>query len=435
MSRNIMTTKKEDLEEKQLKDTQIGKLIFTEYKQKKCALLISENRLKAAQFFPKNVSKIGAIYVAKVKNVVKNIDAYFVEIENREICFLPKAECQTPYILNREFDGRILEGDEILVQVTRDPQKTKQASVSTNISISNSYFAIGIGTKKTGFSNKISKEDKIKLQNILIENDILNQNQLSDRLMDTTSQSIGLVIRTQAIDLLNNINELLNQFQNLWNEFNLILTHAKYRSCFSCLKNAQSELESVFNSLVYPQEYNEIITDNEELFKELKSIKENNNTEFLQNDIQIRLYQDKKLSLKNLYSLEAKMETALNSRIWLKSGGYLIIEQTEALTVIDVNSGKNEPKKASYESQYLINKEAGAEIALQMRLRNLSGIIIVDFINMESEEMKSSLIKEMKRLTNTDKIKTSVIDITALGLMEITRKKTTKTLKEQFLLS
>ena len=118
--------------------------------------------------------------------------------------------------------------------------------------------------------------------------------------------------------------------------------------------------------------------------------------------------------------------------MWLKSGGYLVIEPTEALTVIDVNSGKYEASKDSEETALHINMEAAKEIALQLRLRNLSGIIIVDFINMAREDSRSQVLSLLKRRTADDRLQTTVVDMTPLGLVEITRKKKNKPLWEQF---
>ena len=123
---------------------------------------------------------------------------------------------------------------------------------------------------------------------------------------------------------------------------------------------------------------------------------------------------------------------ALERRVWLKSGGYLIIEPTEALTVIDVNSGKYEARKGYGETCRKINLEAAEEIALQLRLRNLSGMILVDFINMEEEEEKTELLSCLRKLVKSDKVKTTVVDMTPLGLVEITRKKVNKPLAEQW---
>ena len=115
----------------------------------------------------------------------------------------------------------------------------------------------------------------------------------------------------------------------------------------------------------------------------------------------------------------------------MNSGAYLIIEQTEAMYVIDVNSGKNNSKKSSDSYVLSVNMEAAKEIMRQIRLRNLSGIIIIDFINMEDETMKEQLMQELKRLAKLDRIQTTIVDMTPLGLIEITRKKTKRSLRAQ----
>ena len=138
------------------------------------------------------------------------------------------------------------------------------------------------------------------------------------------------------------------------------------------------------------------------------------------------------MPLSVLYSVESKLETALASRVWLKSGGYLIIEPTEALTVIDVNTGKYEAGKDPQETYRRINLEAAEEVAIQLVLRNLSGIIIVDFINMQSASYNRELLNHLKALVQKDKVQTHVVDMTPLGLVEITRKKISKPLREQF---
>ena len=130
--------------------------------------------------------------------------------------------------------------------------------------------------------------------------------------------------------------------------------------------------------------------------------------------------------------VEAAQEEALDTRVWLKCGGYLVIEPTEAMTVIDVNSGKNEAKKAGEDTYYQVNLEAAEEVARQLRLRNLSGIIIVDFINMAEKERQKELLETLKNLTAGDPQHPRIVDMTPLGLVEITRKKSHPTLAEQF---
>ena len=174
-------------------------------------------------------------------------------------------------------------------------------------------------------------------------------------------------------------------------------------------------------------ELDEIVTDSPLLFDRLSAfVKETCPTL----SGRLRLYTDD-YSLHKLYSLETELERALSERVWLKSGGFLVIQPTEAMTVIDVNTGKFTGKKNAEETFLKLNLEAAREIALQIRLRNLSGIIIVDFIDMETEESREELMRYLDSLLSSDQIKTTLVDMTKLGLVEITRKKVRRPLAEQ----
>ena len=143
-------------------------------------------------------------------------------------------------------------------------------------------------------------------------------------------------------------------------------------------------------------------------------------------------YNDSMLTLNHLYGIETKIEKALQEKVWLNSGGYLIIQPTEAMNVIDVNSGKAIAGKKNTERHFLkINLEAAVEIAKQIRLRNISGIIIIDFIDMEEEASKKELIETLEREIKKDSVKTVFVDMTKLNLVELTRKKMRKSLAEQ----
>ena len=439
MSRNITVTKPlESDAEKALRKTDNGKLIFTAYQDRMCAFLIYADRLRAMQVLEEMPSKIGAIYIAKVKNVVKNIDACFVEIADGEICFLPLREANVAFLLNRSVDGRILEGDELLVQVVRDAQKTKQASVTTKISLANDAFAISLGDTRIGYSGKLSKDEKQRVSDFLDAEGLQKKGHLIPWKSfqwknvpwknDTEKQPspYGLVVRTLAKDLSpeelsDNLNAIKEQWDNLFHT-------ALHRTCFSCLKEAEPGFVAVLKQLVYSYEYEEILTDDDELFLEIQKYCSEHLPEKL-----VRHYQDNMLSLGKLYGLDSKADMALGTRVWLKSGGYLVIEPTEAMTVIDVNSGKYEAGKGTQETAFRINCEAAEEIALQLRLRNLSGMILVDFINMDSKEREEQLLQQLKVAVRGDKQKTNVIDMTALGLVEITRKKSYKPLREQLI--
>lgn len=450
MSRKIEPRASVDLteEERQLRKTDCGKLLFTSYCGQNCALLIQGDRLVEALFFPKKPSKIGAIYIGKVKNMVKNIDACFVEIANGELCFLPGKSAATFQVLNRRQDGRILEGDELLVQVVRDAQKSKQASVTTQISLSNDYFVISMGAKKVCYSAKLSSKQKESLETLLLEHGIsgpdgclaqecralLSEEESRKLRQDGAAldsyalPSTGMIVRTKAAES-ESPEELLRQFHELFAEYFQLLHYARYRSCFTCLKEAETEVASAIKQFTGSAEAKsfEVITDQKALYEQLKNDGQEKGIPW-----NLRFYADDMLPLSALYSLESKMKTALSSKVWLKSGGYLVIEPTEALTVIDVNSGKYESGKEAQDTYRKINLEAAEEVAFQLRLRNLSGIIIVDFINMRSRDDNNMLLQTLRKFVKQDRVNTTIVDMTPLGLVEITRKRTSRPLREQF---
>lgn len=466
MSRNIKPRTSLTLteEEAALHRAEGEKLIFTSYRGRKCALHLQEGRLVEASFFPEEPGKMGAVYVGRVKNLAKNIDACFVEIAKGETCFLSMRNAVSPCLLNRRFDGRLLVGDELPVQVVRDAQKTKQAAVTAQISLADDYIAMALGPVRTGYSTKLHREKKEAIKKFfhqagILENDCLVQELVKEKAGQEGEgiPSVGIVVRTRAQEI--SEEELLGHFQAVLEQFAGLMHTAMHRCCFSCLREAEDGAEAVLEQFAgdsSPSEVSwegdgprsiqaitaekaekaeeeqvppgEVITDQEEIYKQLsRYIREQ------ELPVKIRFYQDSMLSLSALYGLEHRIEEALGSRVWLKSGGYLVIEHTEALTVIDVNSGKCEAEKTSQETYRGINLEAAAEIAVQLKLRNLSGIILVDFINMQSGKDNAELMQYLRTRVRQDRVKTTVVDMTPLGLVEITRKKTSKPLREQFL--
>ena len=178
----------------------------------------------------------------------------------------------------------------------------------------------------------------------------------------------------------------------------------------------------------YKEGLAEIVTDQPDIYESLsvycrkyKDLEE----------IPLRLYQDPMYSLASLYNLNRQIERALQKTVWLKSGGYLVIEPTEALTVIDVNTGKSVLGKNAQRHFMTVNLEASEEIARQIRLRNISGIIIIDYIDLESGKERDRLLEELKRQVKPDPVPVQVHDITSLGLVEVTRKKVEKSLAER----
>lgn len=442
MSRNIIANHtKAPMEAKQEEKTEEGKLIFSKYRGKNCAMLIKGTRLLAMQSLDENAGQIGAIYVGKVKNVARNLNACFVELADGKVGFLSQKDCQYYFScditksIKKQSGGKkekekltLCQGDEILVQVKSESHHTKQLTLTAHVSLANEMAAISLGADRIGYSTKLSEEKKTQIKHWLKEEGLRENDHFSfAKIWNETPEDlpcpahVGIVVRTQAQHC--EKEKFFQELGHLAQEFAAMLRSSLHRTCFSCIKEAPPSFVSIMDKLVYPYEYSEIVTDDKEFYGQLQAYCEKTLC-----DKSVRLYEDSMISLSKLYALETKIETAFHTNVWLKSGGYLVIQPTEALTVIDVNSGKYEGKKGGF----WVNCEAAEEIALQLRLRNLSGIIIVDFINMEDEGQEEELLKYLRSLVRQDKQKAFVVDMTPLGLVEITRKRESCTLKEQF---
>lgn len=380
-------------------------IVITEYKNRICALGFKQNQLEELHVDTQE-SLLNSIYIAKVKNISKNINAAFVELYDGQMAFLPLDDViGCPFIATA--DGRLREGDEIPVQVIKEAVKTKDPVVTTKLSISGAYCVVSLDKRKGEFqfSKKLSSTKKEAIHNAL--RDFI------------FPEDYAIVIRTGA-EQLNDYQVLKDELTALVSKMDDIVLKTKTRTCFSCIyEGIPSYIEYLHH--IANTDYEEIVTDIQAVYEALQASYKGN--------MPIRFYNDS-FPLSKLYSIETKMEELFAKKVHLKSGANLIIEYTEAMIVIDVNTAKNITKKDKDTHIYKINLEAAQEIARQLRLRNLSGIIIVDFINMENEEYQTELIREFKRLLKHDPVPCNFIDITSLGLVEITRKKMQKPIYE-----
>ena len=203
-------------------------------------------------------------------------------------------------------------------------------------------------------------------------------------------------------------------------------TERNTTACSALIYENQPEYLQVLQN-VYEQDLEEIVTDNRELYEQVARYLEY----YGMPAEKLRLYEDKLLPLSRLYSLETVLKEALSEKVWLKSGAFLVIQQTEAFVSIDVNTGKYTGKKDMQETFRKINLEAAKEIARQLRLRNLSGMILIDFINLKEQKDKDELLQTLQRYLNQDPVKGNVVDITKLNIVEVTRKKIRKSLAEE----
>lgn len=373
------------------------------------AAAFDEKRMTQIQVEAVSKSSIlGNIYIGRVENIATNIQAAFVNIAKGVSCFLPLEEAKNAVFTKKNGKKDLCIGDELLVEVTREKQKNKPASVSANLNFSGTYLILTTGNHLLGISKKLHATERERLQALL-----------KDQITDT----FGIVVRTAAKDASDE--EILKELEMLTKQCHACLQGAMHRTAFTRLREAPPfYLQFLKNRNL--TEVQKITTDipsvHEVLLQHLQDTKEAE---------KIHLYTDTQVSLFALYSLTHELERALHRQVWLPSGAYLVIDPTEALTVIDVNSGKNIKKKAREELVFSVNVEAAHEIARQLILRNISGICIIDFIDMKEKEHREELMHILRMDLKKDKVPATLVDITRLGLVELTRKKVQKSLKEQ----
>ncbi|MCI9251137.1 MAG: ribonuclease E/G [Lachnospiraceae bacterium] len=394
---------------------QNGTFIITRQRQEEQELIVSAyyedgKAVELSCFCPEETELLGSIYIGKVKNIVKNIEAAFIEIEGGILCYYSLREQEEPLYIKEKTGSRLSPGDELLVQVNREAVKTKAPAVTCNLNFPGKYLVLTTGEKKLGLSSKLSKEEKERLR-VIAEPFLTGE--------------FGVIVRTNAAQAPEEL--LREEFERLSSICRKVLTAGKHQSCFSRVYREPPAYAAGIRSLK-KESLSRIITDDLEIYETL--------SEYLltyqpEDRGKLRFYTEESPDLNRLYKVASSLKAALQERVWLKSGAYLIIQPTEALTVIDVNTGKYDGRGKSRETFLRINLEAARETARQLRLRNLSGIIVVDFIDMEEEADKKALMELLEQELLKDPVKTVLVDMTPLGLVEITRKKVRKTLKEQ----
>lgn len=374
-----------------LEETLSNILVVSKVRNKILGFQFEENKLSRI-YNLENKSLVGNIYVGYVKDIVKNLNAAFVEIDGESKGFLSL----------KNYPHKIKQGDKILVQVAGDKVKTKDYLLTWKLNISVGSVILTVGNNNFSISKKID--------------DSLLREQYKNSFSHFCTDEYGFILRTNAQskdlkNLENNIDEAIEIYNQTVNKFNFL--KAK-----TLVYKKDKQLE-VLEDFVLKKD-GMVITDVEQIYESLKAA-----------DICASFNDEKKINLINKYSLEKHLQNSLNRHVWLKSGGYLIIEHTEAMTVIDVNTGKADFKSNRDKTIQKINEEAAKEIARQLQIRNISGTIIVDFIG--SDELKNrNLIAVMRQEVKKDYVSCSVVDITKLGLMEITRKKQERPLYEIF---
>ena len=348
----------------------------------------------------------GNIYIGIIKDIIKGMQAAFIDIGTEKNGFihvkdvLPKIdETKENYEKDLKIENIIKRGQKILVQVKKDSSEKKGARVSTHINLPGKYIALMPNTDIITTSQKIEDENERKRLIKLVKENI--------------SKGNGAIIRTSAQNKTEEIIEDIKRLENKWED--IIQTSVDPQNNKpQLLYKSEDIVERIFLDLTN-KKIDKVIVNNQILFKEIEKIKKQN-----------KEYQNLPIEIKDdvfsIYNLKNQIEKAKNRKIWLNCGGFITIDKTEALTAIDVNTGKYTGNKELEKTVYKVNEEATIEIAKQLRLRDIGGIIIIDYIDMKEQQNKDKIEKMLKEELKKDRAKTQIEGFTKLDLMELTRK-------------
>jgi ribonuclease G len=355
---------------------------------------------------------VGNVYVGRICRILPGMQSAFVDVGLERTAFLHVADIWEPRHNGepmRPIERMLFEGQSIVVQVVKDPIGTKGARLSTQMSVAGRMLVYLPQEKHIGISQRIEKES---------ERESLREK--ITRLVPHDEPG-GFIVRTMAENA--SEAELANDIAYLRKIWRDIQTQAKTAPPPSLLYQELSLAQRVLRDFVNP-ETQRIVIDSRENFQKLTAFA----AEYTPTVARLLDHYTGQRPLFDLYGVEEELQKALARRVDLKSGGYLIIDQTEAMTTIDVNTGGFVGVRNFDDTIFKTNLEAAQTIARQLRLRNLGGIIITDFIDMENEEHKAAVLAEFNKALSRDHTRLTVNGFTALGLVEMTRKRTRESL-------
>ncbi|WP_439437299.1 ribonuclease G [Salinivibrio costicola] len=361
---------------------------------------------------------VGNIYKGKVSRVLPGMQAAFVDIGLEKAAFLhasdivPHTECvsenEKQQFQVRDISELVRQGQDIVVQVVKDPLGTKGARLTTDITLPSRYLVFMPGAAHVGVSQRIESEyERKRLKSIVSE--------YCDELG-------GFIIRTAAEGATDN--EMAQDaafLKRLWNK--VLERRARYKTK-SMLYGELALAQRIVRDFV-GTELDLIRVDSKQAYEKLQEF----TSEFVPELADKLAYYDGQAPIFDMYDTENEIQRSLERKVQLKSGGYLIIDQTEAMTTIDINTGAFVGRRNLDETIFNTNIEATRAIARQLRMRNLGGIIIIDFIDMSTDEHRRRVLHSLEQALSQDRVKTNINGFTQLGLVEMTRKRTRESIE------
>jgi ribonuclease G len=364
---------------------------------------------------------VGNIYKGRVVSVHTGLKAAFVDIGARKSAFLPLSEVseESDFEIDEDFSSEseklpIESGKEILVQVVKDPLGSKGARVTSNISIPGKFLVLTPMNNRIAISRRISSRKE--------------RNRLKKLVRKNKPKDKGFIIRTAAAgkkakDFKTDVKNLLR----LWAKIKKKALKKEKKNVPSLI-HEDAELIIRLMRDIFSEDINEVIVDSRDVYKKVIEYVNLITPGMVK---KVKFYKGR-LPIFKSYKIQQETDTMLNRRVKLKSGGYIIIEPTEALVAIDVNSGKSATDSEAEKLALTTNLEAADEIAKQLRLRDIGGIIVVDFIDMEDEKHRKKVVSVFKKAMRNDRARYRVLDISNIGLMEMTRKRISPGISQTF---
>ena len=377
--------------------------------RREIALLENEKLIEYYEETENSNRSEGNIYIGIVRDIVKGMEAAFVDIGTEKNSFihvkdiLPKIdETKEHHEKSTDISKVIKPKQKILVQVKKDSNSKKGARVSTHINLPSKYIVLMPNTDIVTVSQKIEDEKE--------------QKRLIKLVKENLSEGNGAIIRTLAQGKEKEIIDDIKKVENQWQKIIQTSINPKCNKA-ELLYKSEDILEKILMDLMDENISRIVVNSKEEKDRISKLTKENKEYKNIPIEVQ------KKKDILEIYDIRKQQKKAQNRKVWLKCGGFITIDKTEALTAIDVNTGKFTGNNNDLQSTILkVNKEATIEIAKQMRLRDIGGIIIIDYIDMKRNTDKEEILKLMKEALKKDRTKTQVEGFTKLDLMELTRK-------------
>jgi ribonuclease E len=358
-------------------------------------------------------SLVGNVYIGKVRNVLPGMEAAFIDFGEGKNGVLYAGDVNYD---EADLDGKprriemvFKPGDAVLVQVVKDAMGHKGARLTNQVSLAGRYLVLAPDPEVRGISRRLAEEERRRLREVVAE---------------VRPKGMGVIVRTAAEGASrDDIKADIDRLKRIWDDID-----SKRDTTAPALIYQEPPLVLRVIREHFTRDFRRLLIDNRDTYERVLEYLEGTEADLLN---KVKLYEDE-MSIFERFHVEDQLRKALDRKVWLPSGGHIVVDRTEALTVIDVNTGRFVGHSNLEETVLQNNLEAAEEIARQLRLRDIGGIIVIDFIDMEVERNQETVLRRFRECLAKDKMRTQVFEVSNLGLVEMTRKNVSAGLLESF---